>query len=554
MRNHMKWWGWGHPDVEFDVEDKPDLWPFIVERTGVDPDRRLRSAPPVSLDAISLPEPKKNHPFLEALSLPISFDVHERVIHSYGKSYRDLWRIRQGLIEKAPDGICYPQSEEEVVQVLRLAHLHNVVVIPFGGGSNIAGCLEVRETEERMVLSLDLRQMNRVLKIDATSRTAEVEAGAMGPELEESLNQAQMTLGHFPDSFQFSSLGGWVATRSAGMQSDKYGKIEDMVIALRLVTPQGKIITRKVPKSSNGIDLKHLCMGSEGILGVITQITVQLHPLPKKKEYCSYLFPTFEQGVAAIYECAARGVSPSMTRLNDPEKTALSFAFKTKGSKGQSLLGKLVKFYLKKMKRMDFQKVSLLLVCYESDQREADLIYKRFGAVSLGAGPGKNFEKGKYDFPYIRDFAMDRGIIADVSETSTVWSNLLPLYQKAKEAITQAMASYGVKPFCSCHISHTYHTGASLYFTFACRQKPTEGISQYLGIKKAAEDAFMQHGGTLSHHHAVGFEHQPWMLDEISATGIEALIALKQGLDPKGIMNPGKIIPDEMTLQYWHAK
>ena len=553
----MKWWGWGDPKEQFNITDKPKLWPYISHSLGLDPDVNIITNPPIKFEDIALPHPKRNEPFLSSIKIPLFFNDLERVTHAYGKSFRDLWRIRNGILNWAPDCICYPETEEEVVEIIQKANEHNVVIIPFGGGSNIAGCLEARDDDERMIISLDMRKMNRILHVDPESRIAKVQAGMMGPDFESQLNIVGMTLGHFPDSFQYSSVGGWVATRSAGMQSDKYGKIEDMVISLRVITPTGKIITRMVPKASNGINLLHLCIGSEGILGIITEVVLQVHPIPSYKEYGSYFFPDFESGSKAIYECAISGITPSMTRLNDPVKTALSLAFKTKGSKTEQLASSLIKIYLKTIKKLDFSKACLLLVCFENTQREkkqAERIYKKYGAISLGSSPGKSFEKGKYDFPYIRDFVMDRGAMADVSETSTVWSNLIPLYHKAYEAITQAIKKTGAKPFCGCHISHTYHSGASLYFTFACKQNTQKELTQYLAIKKAAEDAFMQNGGTLSHHHGVGFEHQPWMEEEFSDTGLKALQALKKGLDPKGIMNPGKIIPTEKSLASWHAE
>lgn len=543
----MKWYGWGDPNKSFDLSNQPHLWPYIVKITGVEDNLPFRPTPPVQLESIQIPPSKENPPFLSVLREDqISNTHYDRVTHSYGKSLRDLWRIRNGQISRAPDYVCYPESEQDVVEIVKLASEHNVVLIPFGGGSNIAGCLEVMDSE-RMVVSLDMRRMNRVLQIDRKSLTATIEPGIMGPELERELNRSQVTLGHFPDSFEYSTLGGWVATRSAGMQSDKYGKIEDMVLSLRMVTPQGTIVTRTVPKSSNGIDVRHLCIGSEGILGIITEVTVQIHPIPAQKEYYAFLFPSFEKGVAAVYECARKGISPAITRLNDEVKTALSFAFKTKGHWLKELIGKAFKFYLKTVKRFDLEQSSLLIIALEGDveaqYKQVAAIYKKHGAVALGTEPGKAFEKGKYDFPYIRDFVMDRGITADVSETSTVWSNLMPLYYQARKAIEEAIGRTGAIPWCSCHISHTYHSGASLYFTFACKQRKGDEMAQYQAIKKAAEDAFMHFGGTLSHHHAVGFEHLPWMESEVSEPGLIALKALKQGIDPQSILNPGKIIP-----------
>jgi alkyldihydroxyacetonephosphate synthase len=485
----------------------------------------------------------------------IKSDFYERLIHTYGKSFRDLWRIRNGIISHTPDLVCYPQSEEHVQAIINAANQFDVVVIPFGGGSNIAGCVEPREHQGRMVLSLDMKYMNRVIEVDRYSMLARIQAGSLGPDMEKQLNEHGMTLGHFPDSFEYSSIGGWVATRSAGMQSDKYGKIEDMVIALRMVTPRGVIVTRTVPKSSNGIGINHLCVGSEGILGVITEVTVQVHRIPAKKEFHGYLFPSFEKGIAAIYEASSQNVMPSMTRLNDADKTALSFAYKTKSSFFQDVVSRGIKFYLKYIKKLNMEQVCLMLVAFEGNDIPSQLkkingIYKKMGGLHLGTSPGKAFEKAKFDFPYFRDFIMDYGISADVAETATTWKNILPLYYDTQKAIKQAIVETGSLPWCGCHMSHTYKTGASLYFTFAFKQS-NDVIKQYLHVKKAAEDAFIRFGGTFSHHHAVGWEHAPWMIDDISMTGVEAIQGVKATLDPKNIMNPGKLIPGNSSLIDW---
>lgn len=550
----MKWWGWGNKDITFDMQSKPALWPYIKKSAGIDNRLSDITHPAVKLEAISLPEANINENFIlliKSLLKPnqLSFDNYQRILHAYGKSLRDLWRIRNGIIDSAPDCVCYPESEGEVQALIAAAHEHNVIVIPFGGGSNIAGCLEARDNQKRMVVSLDMQRMNQVIEVNHHSMIARIQAGAMGPELEAQLNTKGMTLGHFPDSFEYSSLGGWIATRSAGMKSDKYGKIEDMVISLRVVTPSGTISTRTVPKASNGIDVNHVCIGSEGILGVITEVTMQIHPLPEYNIFYGYLFPDFESGIAALYECTLQNCLPAMTRLNDAEKTALSFAYKSKSSWLKQLLTQGMLLYLKKIKKFDLDKACVLLVGFEGNKKnfyrqrkEVHAIYKRFGGFNLGKGPGRSFEKGKYDFPYLRDFVMDYGVTADVSETSTVWSNLVPLYAKTRTAILNAIAETGSKPWCTCHISHSYRTGASLYFTFAFKQQPGTELQQYLHVKHAAENAFMQHGGTLSHHHAVGYEHMPWIEEELSAVGVKAIQGIKNMLDPKGIMNPGKIV------------
>lgn len=558
----MKWWGWGDSDKTFNIHDKPLLWSYIVNKTGIKDDRNLKIET-IELEDISLPAQVLNEEFLSELTIilkpeHIKYDFYERLIHAYGKSYRDLWRIRKGIISHAPDVVCYPQSEEHIQAIVNLAHQFNVVVIPFGGGSNIAGCLEPRSHNGRMVISLDMKNMNRVLEVDSYSMLARIQAGTMGPELEDQLNLQGMTLGHFPDSFEYSSIGGWVATRSAGMQSDKYGKIEDMVIALRMVTPNGTLVTRTVPKSSNGIGINDICIGSEGILGVITEVTMQVHRIPLKKEFHGYLFPDFEKGIKAMYEASIQNVMPSMSRLNDADKTSLSFAYKTKSPFFQTVLAKIMKLYLKMIKKLDFDKVCLMLVAFEGDEiksqiKKLNAIYKKQGGIPLGSSPGKAFEKGKYDFPYFRDFIMDYGISADVSETSATWKNLLPLYYHAKKSIEQAIVETGSKSWCGCHISHTYKTGASLYFTFAYKYTH-DALAQYLHVKKSAEDAFIEFGSTLSHHHAVGWEHMPWLSEDISSTGVNVIQGIKASLDPKNIMNPGKIIPSDLPLADWGWK
>lgn len=559
INQHMKWWGWGDPQKEFIIADKPALWPYILRTTGLAED--VSPILSIDLSQISLPTKIIIPEAIDALTNflkphQIKTDNYERLLHSYGKSFRDLWRIRHGILESSPDCVCYPETEDDIVNILKIATEFNIIVIPFGGGSNIVGSVEVLNKNNRMAITLDMRCMNKVLAVDKQSLTARIQAGAMGPMMEKQLNELGVTLGHFPDSFEFSTIGGWVATRSAGMKSDSYGKIEDMVLSMRMVTPNGTIVTKSVPKASNGIDINHICIGSEGILGVITEITVNVHPIPKTQEFYGYLFPSFEKGVAAIYECERSHNMPDVSRLNDPDKTQLSFAFKTKEPWFNNFIASLFKLYLKRIKKFDLSKACLMIVGFEGEKetvntrrKVVNAIYRRFGGVYLGTKPGKSFEKGKYDFPYVRDFAMNYGIIADVSETSTTWNNVLPLYYKAREAILNAIHETGGFPMCGCHISHSYHSGASLYFTFGCLEKKDHELEQYQYIKNAAENAFIEYGGCLSHHHAVGYEHQSWITNDISSMGVAAIEALKNRLDPQNIMNPGKIIPTKWIKQ-----
>jgi alkyldihydroxyacetonephosphate synthase len=555
---HMKWWGWGDEEVGFDSNAHPGAWPYAKAVLDVEKDEV--DAPHVPLEGVCLRDAIRHEGFLAELRLWMRADQicdsrRERVIHSYGKGFRDLFRMRRGSAEGAPDLVLYPENEHDVLMTLRAAAHHDVVVIPFGGGSNISGCLE-RSESRRKAVSLDMRRMRRVLEVDTASFTARIEAGAFGPDLEEQLNSNGLTLGHFPDSFLHSTLGGWIATRSAGMQSDKYGKIEDMVIALRMVTPVGVLATRTVPKSSNGIDVNHLCIGSEGTLGVITEATMRVHPRPESRRTHGYLFPEFEAGIEAMHECVRKECVPSMLRLSDPDKTALSLAFKAPSSRLSQAATKIMKSYLK-AKGFD-SRACLMLTTFEGSKAGAirqhshvNAIYRRFGAVDLGSGSGKSFESTKYDFPHIRDFLLDRGITSDVSETSTVWSNIAPLYLATTAALRGAIQESGVKPWVGCHISHTYQCGASLYLTFACKQQDGHEMQQYLHAKRVVQQSFIDHGATLSHHHAVGTEHLPWLTDDISPVGVMAVAAIKGGLDPDNIMNPGRLRPSATPFDEW---
>jgi alkyldihydroxyacetonephosphate synthase len=556
---HMKWWGWGYENVQFQSRAHPGFWPFAKQVLAIERDD---FAPREwNLETLKLPAPQvperlvaKLHSVLQ--SHQITGDHKDRVLHAYGKGFRDLFRLRRGLAAGAPDLIVYPESERDICLILRAAAENDAVVTPFGGGSNIAGCVE-RMDFKRTAISLDMRRMRRVLEVDTQSCTARIEAGVFGPDLERQLAVQDMTLGHFPDSFLHSTLGGWIATRSAGMQSDRYGKIEDMVISLRMVTPDGILATRAVPKSSNGIDVNHFCIGSEGTLGVISEATMRVHRRPRMRVVHGYLFPEFEAGIEAVHECVRRECVPAMVRLNDPDKTALSLAFRPPASRVSEAAGKVFKAYLR-AKGFALPQACLMLTAWEGNDkstarqlREVEAIYRRHGAVGMGSGAGRSFEATKYDFPHIRDFLLDRDVTTDVSETSTLWSNILPLYRHTISALRASIIESKVEPWTGCHVSHTYQTGASLYFTFGFRQQSGSEMQQYLGAKRAAQQSFIDCGATLSHHHAVGTEHLPWLAEDISSLGVRAVAAIKRGLDPGNIMNPGRLQPSAQAFEEW---
>lgn len=551
----MKWWGWGSENMSFPMENKPNLWPWIRNKLGLQSEITVS---PIQLDKIVLSAPIHLEAFVSAVSEflssdQIKTDKRERLLHSYGKSFPDLFRVRRGEVKRAPDMILLPQNHEQVEKIVALAHRHNVCVIPFGGGTNIVGGVEPLDASSRMVVTLNLRDMNSLISVDPHSMTATIQAGALGPQLEADLAKVGFNLGHYPDSFEYSTLGGWLATRSAGMQSDAYGKIEDMVVSLKMVTPAGTIVTRTTPASSAGPDLNRIVVGSEGILGVITEATMRVHKSPAVKDYRGFLFPTFEDGVAAIHETLERGFVPSMIRLQDAGETELAFQMKAPKKGLEGLIQKPIKAYLI---AKGYTAPCILIVGFEGNEEAihsarsgALSILKKHKGFPLGKGVGKTWSADKFNVPYLRDYVMDYSCTADVAETAATWSNVLPLYHNTITAVKAQFAKDRGHGYVGCHISHTYKTGACLYFTWAVTQVPGKELEQYYTYKKLVTNTFMKSGGTLSHHHAIGYEHLPWMEEEVSRTGLTALRGLKSTLDPKGILNPGKLIPDQTTTE-----
>jgi alkyldihydroxyacetonephosphate synthase len=551
----MKWWGWGDDGISFTHDDKPALAPFVKEKIGID--LNSGSAPVMDFDQLDVADPVLPGELRTALedavgAKNVSTDPMDRVVHTYGKSLRDLVRIRRGDVGRLPDVIVFPGSEHEVATLFDAAIAADAVVIPFGGGTNISGSLEAPRGETRTVISVDLGRMNTVIEIDEASGLARIQAGALGPWLEEQLNARGFTIGHFPDSFTYSTLGGWIATRSSGMQSDKYGDIADLTRAVRVVTPNGLLETRPVPTTSTGPSVREMILGSEGRLGIITEATVHVHRLPQERVILGYLFPDWQAGLAAMTDIAASDASPSVTRVSDAKETAFSFAT----SKDSGFLGKLqttvLKQYLQRRKGFDLEAMCLSFIGYEGApehvKRNKSLvgdIVKSHGGLCVGAGPGELYDQKKFDTPYIRDFLLDRGGMADVSETSAPWGRLLDLYNGVTDAAWKTFGDLGVQGWIMCHLSHSYHAGACLYFTFAF--KPTtdaQALPEYDAVKQAIQSEFMARGATLSHHHAVGREHQEWLAEDISPAGVAMVRALLDGVDPGHNLNPGKIIDD----------
>jgi alkyldihydroxyacetonephosphate synthase len=549
----MKWWGWGDEGVSFTHTDKPALAPFIKLHLGLDVE--AETSRPVAFGDLRIPDSSLEPSLRSALegavgSERVSTDPLDRVVHARGKCLRDLVRHRRGELGRVPDVVVRPDDEDEVAAVLRVALDADAVLIPFGGGTNISGSLEAPESETRTVISVDTGLMDRVLEIDEESRLARVQAGVLGPRLEEQLNARGWTVGHFPDSFNHSTLGGWIATRSSGMQSDKYGDVADLTRAVRVVTPSGILATRPVPHTSTGPSVREMVLGSEGRLGIITEATVHVHRVPERRTILGYLFPSWPEALAAMREIAESEASPSVTRVSDAAETRFSFATRKEPSLLDRLKSKALQTYLERRRNFDLEAMCLSFIGYEgtkdhvaAQRKLVGKIVSRHGGLCVGSGPGELYDQKKFDTPYIRDYLLDRGAPGDVSETSAPWSALSTLYDNVTEAAQRGFDELGVRGYIMCHLSHSYHAGACLYFTFAFKPSGRRDVlEEYDVVKDAIQQTFVDSGATLSHHHAVGTEHAKWLDQDISGPGVAMLRSLFDGVDPGANLNPGKIV------------
>ena len=547
----QKWWGWGAEGIQFSFADKPKFAPFVMDVLGVDV---TKPAPRVAdLSSFEIPSSQLSDGLRAALVTALGEDYvvdddEYRVIHAFGRGVRDLVRVRRGQFGRLPDAVVYPGDEDEVVAIVAAAVTHNAVVIPYGGGSNIVGALEAVPTETRQVISIDMGRMNKVLEIDEASGLARIQAGVLGPDMEVQLNAKGWTMGHFPDSFVWSTLGGWIATRSTGMQSDKYGDIADITRGLRMVMDGQVLVLRPLPSSSSGPSVREMVLGSEGRLGIITEAWVNVHRLPPVREILAYFFPTYDAGLQAMQWITESDAAPSITRVMDANETQFSMANGKKSSRVSHLMTRAIQEVMTR-KGWDLNQIALGFVGYEGTavhvRYEKSLVGKvvsRAGGMSVGKGPGVLYDQKKYDIPYIRDFLLDRGIPADVSETATPWALLKQIHDTTVAAASKAMEKAGVQGFIMCHLSHSYHSGACQYFTFAINDSSEHNMESYDLVKRAIQQSFMDNGGTVSHHHGVGEEHSPWLDQDISPAGVFIQRKLFDGVDPDHRFNPGKII------------
>jgi alkyldihydroxyacetonephosphate synthase len=494
------------------------------------------ATPTVDIGEVRLPERSLPGPASRALlevvgAGRVRSDPEARIRHTRGKSTADLLRIRAGDAVDAPDAVVLPGSHAEVVEVLEVCSEHRVAVVPFGGGTSVVGGLAPHARSYAGVVAMDLCRLDRMLELDAESRVATLEPGLLAPRAEALLRERGFTLGHFPQSYEWASIGGFAATRSSGQASAGYGRFDEMVMQMRVATPIGTLELGRAPKSAAGPDLRQLVLGSEGAFGVITSVAVQVRPRPAASLYEGWRFATFDAGLAAMRELAQDGPQPTVLRLSDEAETAVGLTDSASVGSGDSQSGCLL---------IAGYEGSAAAVAGQRDGVAAALLDA--GGETLGDPPGERWAAGRYAVPYLRDALLDAGAFAETLETATFWSNLTRLYAAVRDALTRSLTEQGAPPLVLCHVSHVYPAGASLYFTVVCAQGD-DPVPQWRQAKTAASEAIIAAGGTISHHHGVGTDHRNWLAGEIGPLGVELLRAIKDRLDPAGILNPGVLIP-----------
>ncbi|MSO41767.1 MAG: FAD-binding oxidoreductase [Solirubrobacterales bacterium] len=534
-----KWWGWG--DAGKRAELSAGARERLREELGIDP---AAVSPPAPLESFELAEASPvPGPVVAAVGREFVFDgLEDRLRHAAGSGYPDLVRLRQGAISDAPDAVVLPADAAQVAAVLEACTREGVAVVPFGGGTSVVGGVDPVRGEHSTLISLDLRRL-KLVELDATSLTARLGPGLRGPEAETALAGLGTTLGHYPQSYEYATIGGFAATRSAGQASCGYGRFDDMVTAIELQAPTGAMRTLQTPHTAAGPSLRELVVGSEGTLGVITEVTCRVHQAPELEAYEGWMAADFAAGREIVRTLAQRGEAPDVLRLSDEEETRQSLAM----SATDGLAKRALDTYLKVRRREG----GCLIICGWKGLREhvrrrrstAAKVLRRGGAVALGSRAGDSWQRGRYEGPYLRDELLGAGVFVETLETSHTWSRLEHLYTEVGSAIRQALAAGGTAGIVMCHISHAYADGASLYYTFLARSRAGQEIEQWREVKTAACEAIVRAEGTITHHHAVGRDHAPHMEAEVGALGIDALRAVKERLDPAGIMNPGKLLP-----------
>jgi alkyldihydroxyacetonephosphate synthase len=528
-----KHWGWGYEDQQPSREQVEGIAAGVAERLGFEVDEIEE---PVPLEDVELPEPRLQPP--TRFAGLFSDDRHDRVSHALGRAYTDVVRGFRGEFDHPPDLVAYPESAEDVDLLLNFCADERAAAIPYGGGTSVVGGVEPRVADHyRGVVTVDLRRMNRVLEVDAVSKAAHIQAGATGPELEEQLASHGLTLRHFPQSFEYSTLGGWIATRAGGHFATLYTHIDDLVESISAVTLEGDWESRRLPGSGAGPSPDRMLIGSEGILGVITDAWVRVRERPTHKLSVGVAFDEFAAGAKAVREIAQSGLYPSNCRLLDAVESDTTSA----GPPGKALL---VLGFESAHHPVDDPMSLAIEVARAHGGAPGDVRggqAQRSGDDAVGA-----WRQAFLNAPYLRDSLVACGVLSDTFETAITWDRFPDFHAEVMEtaaaAVAEAMPSGRGEPRISCRFTHVYPDGPAPYYTVLGPARRGEEVAQWEEIKAAVSDAVIDSGGTITHHHAVGRDHRPWYDRQRPDPFADALRAAKHELDPAAVLNPGVLI------------
>lgn len=527
----MSRWGWGYADKFPDLEVRRGMANHLAAMFGFD---GLAPIEPVTDDAIALTAPRVAAP--KRLEAICSADAQARMRHTYGKSYRDLVRGFAGDYRAAPDVVASPTNDDEVSAVLEWASAARVAVIPFGGGTSVVGGVEAAVGDGFTgVVSLDLSRFDRVLEVDPVSRSARIQAGVFGPALNEQLGAQGFALRHYPQSYQHSTLGGWIATRAGGHYATLCTHIDDFVQATRMITPAGHWSSRRLPGSGAGPSPDRLVLGSEGTLGVITEAWVRVAPRPRHRGKATVRFAEYKAAVAAVRAISQAGLHPANCRLLDSREAMINMV----ATDGSAVL--LLGFESADHPIRGGLERAIAIAKNQGGTLPEPPVYRDEGHTEQTADAGK-WRDAFFEMPYMQNSMVSLGVIADTFETACTWDQFETLHAAVIDGVRAAMGRVAGKGLISCRFTHVYPDGPAPYFTFLAPARRGAELEQWAEIKKAASDALIANGGTITHHHAVGRTHRPWYDQQRPDLFAAALRGAKAAVDPSGVMNPGVLI------------
>jgi len=527
-----RWNGWGEESVNSPLS--PAAAAFIKDVIG--PGILSRDATLEEVIARVPPSRLPSHPFTSA-------DPAERVRHARGQSLPDWIALRSGCVDSFPDGVAYPESESEVRDLIRYARETGAQLIPYGGGTSVVGHINPIPGD-RPVLTIDLRRMCRLHSMDETNHLATFGAGVTGLHLEAQLRAYGYTLGHFPQSFEYSTLGGWIATRSSGQQSLGYGRIEQLFAGGRVETPSGTLDIPSFPASAAGLDLREIVLGSEGRLGILTEVTVRVTPLPAHEQFLVVFFPDWERGIAAVCQMLQMRLPLAMLRLSTPMETKTNLVLA-----GHELFMGILEHALA-LRGLGNNKCMLLMgmvgrkTIVRLARREALGIVGKLKGVSVGRILGVQWQKNRFRTPYLRNTLWSMGYAVDTVETATTWDRVPAMVEAIEAALRTGLAEDDEKVHVFSHLSHLYRYGSGIYTTYLYRiaSDPGETLRRWQVLKEAVSQAIVAQHGTISHQHGVGTDHQRYLIAEKGELGLTAMQQLYAHFDPHGMMNPGKLV------------